>query len=108
MPKPKIDSDDPPRLQRLISKRELPQFMRLGRSSLYKLICAGEFPQPVSIYSNSRIRAWLEDELIRWQQERIAARNSPEAIKAASAAAQHARAARAKSSGRGPRRVRAA
>jgi len=49
--------------------------MHLGR-----LERAGKFPKRVQLGPNSV--AWVEDELIRWQQERIAARDSAPVVAA--------------------------
>ena len=45
----------------------------LGRSSIYKYIAAGIFPEPVSL--GERAVGWVEDEIIAWMLERIAERD---------------------------------
>lgn len=43
------------------------------RSTLYRLIQRGEFPAPISLSSNGRASAWVEDEVNSWIQKRITA-----------------------------------
>ena len=47
----------------------------LPRSSIYKAIEKGEFPTPIKLGVGDRSRsvAWIEEDITRWQQERIAA-----------------------------------
>jgi predicted DNA-binding transcriptional regulator AlpA len=40
------------------------------------LIKTGEFPKPVPLSDSGRAIAWLETDLIAWQNARIAARNA--------------------------------
>lgn len=54
----------------------LPQVMEqtgLARSTIYKLIDAGEFPKPVPLMK--RTVGWLDTEVNDWICERIAARD---------------------------------
>ena len=44
-----------------------------GRSTIYEMIKAGNFPAPV--YLGPRAVAWLESEVDSWMQDRIDARN---------------------------------
>jgi prophage regulatory protein len=64
------------RLNRMYRLRELPQFVGLRRTQIGELIKAGEFPKPVSLSDSGRAVAWLEADLIAWQNARIAARNA--------------------------------
>lgn len=63
-----------PRLDRLIRRADLPIYTGLHRTQIAAKIAAGEFPAPVPISDSGRAVAWLESELIEWQQRRIAAR----------------------------------
>jgi prophage regulatory protein len=67
---------DPHRLNRMFRLRDLPQFVGLRRTQIGELIKAGEFPKPVPLSESGRAIAWLEQDLIAWQNARIAARNS--------------------------------
>ncbi|WP_186239519.1 helix-turn-helix transcriptional regulator [Burkholderia gladioli] len=49
----------------------------LGRSTLYRMIAAGEFPKPIKITSGSN--GWLEDDIDGWLAER-AGRGQPEPV----------------------------
>ncbi len=52
-----------------------------SRMHIDRLEKAGRFPKPVQLGPNSV--AWLEDEIIVWQAERIAAREQPAPPRAA-------------------------
>lgn len=67
---------DPNRLNRMFRLRDLPQFVGLRRTQIGELIKAGEFPKPVPLSDSGRAIAWLEQDLIVWQNARIAARNA--------------------------------
>jgi prophage regulatory protein len=56
--------------------RELPAFVGLRRTQIGELIKTGEFPKPVPLSDSGRAIAWLETDLIAWQNARIAARNA--------------------------------
>ncbi len=45
----------------------------LGRSTIYKLMSAGKFPQ--SIHLSTRAVGWVEEEIEQWIMEKIKARN---------------------------------
>ncbi len=61
------------RLHRMIRAADLGQYVgNLKRTQLDELIKRGEFPKPVRL--SERRKAWIEAELIIWQQERIAKR----------------------------------
>jgi prophage regulatory protein len=62
-----------PPLHRIVQSRDLPQYTGLAETRLKELIDAGEFPKPVKV--SQRRNAWLESEIISWQQARIAARD---------------------------------
>jgi prophage regulatory protein len=65
-----------PRLQRLIRLTELPLYVGIKRTVIAELITRGEFPKPVPISDSGRAVAWLESDIIAWQNSRIAKRNS--------------------------------
>jgi prophage regulatory protein len=67
---------DPTRLNRLYRLRDLPEFAGLRRTQIGELIKSGEFPKPVPLSNSGRAVAWLEADLIAWQNARIAARNA--------------------------------
>jgi predicted DNA-binding transcriptional regulator AlpA len=56
--------------------RELPQFVGLRRTQIAELAKAGKFPKPIPLSDGGRAVAWLEANLISWQNARIAARNA--------------------------------
>lgn len=63
-------------LNRMYRLRELPQFVGLRRTQITELIKIGAFPRPVPLSDSGRAIAWLEADLISWQNARIAKRNS--------------------------------
>ncbi len=67
---------EPHQLNRMYRLRDLPQFVGLRRTQIGELIKAGEFPKPVPLSDGGRAVAWLETDLIAWQNARIAARNT--------------------------------
>jgi len=62
-----------PRLQRVIRLRDLPDFVGLRRTAIEGMIAEGKFPKPIRL--SERSMAWVESDLIAWQQERIAERD---------------------------------
>ncbi|MBR1216200.1 AlpA family phage regulatory protein [Bradyrhizobium sp. JYMT SZCCT0180] len=62
------------RLNRLFRLRDLPEFVGLRRTQIGELIKSGDFPQPVPLSDSGRAVAWLECDLVAWQNARIAAR----------------------------------
>ena len=67
---------EPNRLNRMYRLRDLPQFVGLQRTVIAEMIKAGEFPRPIKLNESGCAVAWLESDLIAWQNARIAARNS--------------------------------
>jgi prophage regulatory protein len=63
-------------LQRIIRKRDLPDFVGLKRTQIEALIERGEFPQPIKL--SERAVGWLASEIAEWQQRRIAKRDGGE------------------------------
>jgi prophage regulatory protein len=62
---------DPNRLNRMFRLR-----VGLRRTQIGELIKTGEFPKPVPLSDSGRAIAWLEQDLIAWQNARVAARNA--------------------------------
>jgi predicted DNA-binding transcriptional regulator AlpA len=64
------------RLHRVIRLRDLSDYVGLKRTQIDSLILQGEFPKPIKLNDGGRAKAWLEHELIAWQQGRIAKRDA--------------------------------
>jgi prophage regulatory protein len=64
------------RLNRMLRLRELSEFVGLRRTQIGELIKAGQFPKPIPLSDAGRAVAWLESDLIAWQNARIAVRNA--------------------------------
>ena len=62
-------------LNRLYRLKDVEQFAGLKRTQIGALIKAGEFPRPVPLSDGGRAKAWLEHELIAWQNTRVAKRD---------------------------------
>lgn len=62
------------RLQKIIRWKQLSDFVGLRKTVIEDAIRAGTFPRPIKL--GIRAVGWLEDDLIKWQQERIAASQS--------------------------------
>lgn len=63
-----------PRVQRIIRRGELRSITGYSVARVYELIAAGAFPKPIPL--GERAVGWLEDDIARWQAERIAARDA--------------------------------
>jgi prophage regulatory protein len=61
------------KLHRIVRLADLPTYTGLRRTQIDALILRGEFPRPVKL--SPRRKAWLEAELIEWQQRCIAVRD---------------------------------
>ncbi len=61
-----------PRFLRLPAVLELTGF---SKSQLRDHVSRGTFPAPVKLSAGGRAIAWDEDELVRWRNERLAARD---------------------------------
>lgn len=59
---------------RLLRRREVQHITGLSRSSLYRLIAAGEFPKAIQLSTKSV--AWLEVEVDEWVGARVTASRS--------------------------------
>ncbi len=53
---------------RLLTRKEVEGRIRLGRSALYRMLRAGQFPLPVRI--GPRAVRWKASEVENWLQER--------------------------------------
>ena len=60
---------------RLVRERDLPA-AGLKRTQISELIKRGEFPRPIKLSDGGRAKAWLEDELLLWQRQRLASRDT--------------------------------
>jgi len=63
------------KLHRVYRRKDLELFTGLKRTAIDDLIARGEFPKPIVLSESGRAVAWLETDLIAWQDSRIAARN---------------------------------
>jgi prophage regulatory protein len=59
-------------VQRIYRRTQLPSVTGYSIPYLYELIEQGRFPRPIPL--GARAVGWLESDISRWQQERIAAR----------------------------------
>ena len=58
-------------MNRFLRIREVCAQLGLSRSTVYRLVNVGSFPQPVRISKKSK--AWLESDVADYQKERITA-----------------------------------
>ena len=58
---------------KLMRLKEVMQATGLGRSTLYKYMAAGQFPEPVPL--GGRSVAWVQDEVDNWILARIEERD---------------------------------
>ena len=61
---------------KLMRLKEVMQATGLGRSTLYKYMAAGQFPEPVPL--GGRSVAWVQDEVESWILARIEERDARE------------------------------
>lgn len=61
---------------RLVRERDLPAYAGLKRTQISELIKRGEFPRPIKLSNGGRAKAWLEEELLIWQRQRLATRDA--------------------------------
>ena len=59
----------------LLSFASLSNYIQFGRSHIYQLISAGEFPRPIKVGKSSR---WVRAEVDTWLSEQMAARQQPQ------------------------------
>lgn len=60
--------DSPHSCRRLLKRQEVEAATTLSRSSIYRLIANGQFPQPIKLSSNRR--AWLSEDVDAWLELR--------------------------------------
>lgn len=59
---------------RILRLRDVLRFVGLSRSSLYRLVAAGDFPQPVPL--GARTIGWVGAEIDDWLTKRIQRRRT--------------------------------
>lgn len=59
---------------RILRLAEVRQRTGLGRSTIYRLVEAGDFPQQIRLSRHSV--GWLQDEIERWIEQRVRERNA--------------------------------
>ncbi|MER9005920.1 AlpA family transcriptional regulator [Mesorhizobium sp. M0862] len=64
-------------VQTILRRDEVERATGLPRSSIYDKIAKGEFPKPVPL--SARSVGWLESEILKWQEDRIAQRDAAKA-----------------------------
>ena len=62
-------------VQRIYRRHQLPELTGYSAVYIHELIEAGKFPRPLPL-GGGRAVGWLEQDLLRWQRERIAERDS--------------------------------
>lgn len=60
-------------MQRFLRRQEVQSTCGLPTSTLYELMAKEQFPKPIKL--SARTVAWLESDVIEWQQSRIAERD---------------------------------
>jgi prophage regulatory protein len=63
-------------LKRILRRPQVLAATGYQRTQLQELIDKGEFPPPFPLSDTGRAVGWLEDEVISWQQRRLAKRNA--------------------------------
>ena len=69
-------------LQKILRLHQLTAVTGLKRSAIYAQIAEGTFPKPIPL--GERAVGWLESDIEKWQQARIAARGADHAARAGS------------------------
>jgi prophage regulatory protein len=62
------------RPQKVIRQADLHLYVGLRRTQVAELIKEGQFPRPIKLSDTGRGKAWLESEILEWQERRIAQR----------------------------------
>jgi len=57
-------------ISRILRLPEVKAATGLSRSTIYDRIARGEFPKPINL--GYRAVGWVEDDIMDWQQERVA------------------------------------
>lgn len=65
-----------PRLQRLLRLPQVEEATGLRRTQIFVAVKDGRFPKPVKVLESGRAVAWLESDVVAYQQARIAARDA--------------------------------
>lgn len=63
--------------EKLLRLPDVERTVGYKRSTIYKLIESGRFPRPIAL--GDRASAWVESEIAKWVESRIAASRSEEA-----------------------------
>lgn len=63
---------------RLIKLKEVLNLTALSRASVYRMMADGKFPSSVPL--GERSVGWVEEEILNWIEERIAARDGSLAV----------------------------
>jgi prophage regulatory protein len=71
-------------VQKFLRLAEVLEMTGLSKPTIYRLGAMGRFPRPVKL--DERASGWLENEVERWQEARIAKRDSEPAPKGRHAA----------------------
>ena len=61
-------------VQRIYRRNQLPDITGYSAVYIHELVEAGKFPRPIPL-SGGRAVGWLEGDIAKWQQERIAERD---------------------------------
>jgi prophage regulatory protein len=64
-------------LQKILKRPEVEACTGLPKSSIYALMSQNKFPKPVPLRGSAV--GWLQSEIERWQEKRIAERDKPAA-----------------------------
>jgi prophage regulatory protein len=71
---------EPPRARRFLPLKAVEEMTGLRHASIYEKMSRGEFPRPVKVGDNPKAKTngvrWIEDEIVAWQEARIAERNA--------------------------------
>ena len=70
------------KLSKMIKHGELPQYSGCGLTKTDAMIVAKEFPSGIPMTPNGKQLRWAEEELLAWQNERLAMRNDIDAMQA--------------------------
>jgi prophage regulatory protein len=80
MTKPTLVNLHPPRLRRFIRLPEVERLAGLKAAAIYDKMSRGEFPRQVPLTDNPNARkkgvAWIVEEIVAWQEARIADRDA--------------------------------
>jgi prophage regulatory protein len=60
---------------RLLRLPAVEEFCGLRRTQIHELIARKEFPAPIKLSDSGRAKAWLEEELMTWRDQRRANRD---------------------------------